>query len=78
MKTILKAAFLLSVVIAGLPPLGQEFPAVSESRRIEMLKPPGKRPVRMVLDTDTANEIDDQFAMNTEKTILPGLRCSGT
>ena len=28
-----------------------------------MLKPPAKRPVRMVLDTDTYNEIDDQFAV---------------
>lgn len=63
MKTIRKAAFLLSVVIVGLPLMGQEFPAVSESRRIEMLKPPGNKPVRMVLDTDTGNEIDDQFAL---------------
>ena len=43
--------------------MGQRFPAVSESRRIEMLRPPAKRPVRMVLDTDTFNEIDDQFAV---------------
>ena len=43
--------------------MGQRFPAVSESQRIEMLKPPSKRPVRMVLDTDTYNEIDDQFAV---------------
>ena len=28
-----------------------------------MLKHPGKRPVRMILDTDTYNEIDDQFAL---------------
>jgi len=63
MKTILRAALLLSMIIVGLPLLGQEFPAVSESRRIEMLKPPGNKPVRMVLDTDTANEIDDQFAL---------------
>ncbi len=38
------------------------FPIMSESRRIEMLQPP-KAPVRMVLDTDTYNEIDDQFAV---------------
>ena len=63
MKTTLRAALLLSMVIAGLPLLGQEFPTVSEGRRIEMLKPPGNKPVRMVLDTDTANEIDDQFAL---------------
>jgi len=63
MKTTLRAALLLSMVIAGLPVLGQEFPAVSEGRRIEMLKSPSSKPVRMVLDTDTANEIDDQFAL---------------
>jgi len=28
-----------------------------------MLQHPGKKPVRMVLDTDTYNEIDDQFAL---------------
>ncbi len=38
------------------------FPNLSESRRIEMLHPPEGR-VRMVLDTDTYNEIDDQFAV---------------
>lgn len=43
--------------------LGQEYPAMSEAHRIERLKPPVKRPVRMVLDTDTYNEIDDQFAV---------------
>ncbi len=38
------------------------YPNLSESRRIEMLQPPQGR-VRMVLDTDTYNEIDDQFAV---------------
>ncbi len=38
------------------------FPNLSESRRIEMLHPPEGR-VRIVLDTDTYNEIDDQFAV---------------
>ena len=38
------------------------FPTLSESRRLEMLQPPKGR-VRMVLDTDTYNEIDDQFAV---------------
>ncbi len=38
------------------------FPILSESKRIEMLQPPEKR-ARMVLDTDTYNEIDDQFAV---------------
>jgi len=38
------------------------FPNLSESRRLEMLQPPAGN-VRMVLDTDTYNEIDDQFAV---------------
>ena len=36
------------------------FPMLSASKRLEMLQPPTGR-VRMVLDTDTYNEIDDQF-----------------
>jgi purine nucleosidase len=38
------------------------FPSISAARRIERLTPPDG-PVRMVLDTDTYNEIDDQFAI---------------
>lgn len=38
------------------------FPELSEQDRITMLEPPTGR-VRMVLDTDTYNEIDDQFAI---------------
>ena len=38
------------------------YPMLSESRRVEMLKHPESR-VRMILDTDTYNEIDDQFAV---------------
>ena len=38
------------------------FPTLSESKRLEMLQPPTGQ-VRMVLDTDTYNEIDDQFAV---------------
>jgi len=63
MKTVLGAALFLNVIITGLPLLGQHFPTVSENQRIEMLKHPKNRPVRMVLDTDTYNEIDDQFAL---------------
>lgn len=43
--------------------LGQDFPDIGAAQRLRMLKPPEKRPVRMVLDTDTYNEIDDQFAL---------------
>ena len=38
------------------------FPTLSESKRLEMLQPPSGQ-VQMVLDTDTYNEIDDQFAV---------------
>lgn len=38
------------------------FPTLSESERLERLAPPSGK-VRMVLDTDTYNEVDDQFAV---------------
>ncbi len=38
------------------------FPPIPETTRLERLLPPAGR-VRMVLDTDTYNEIDDQFAL---------------
>jgi hypothetical protein len=48
-------------------PVSQEegmmrFPTIPESRRVALLEPPAG-PVQMVLDTDTYNEIDDQFAL---------------
>ena len=39
-----------------------EFPTLSPERRMALLEPP-RGPVSMVLDTDTYNEIDDQFAL---------------
>jgi len=63
MRRGLFVASLLSVIAVGTLSMGQEYPAIPEGRRIEMLRPPAKRPVRMVLDTDTYNEIDDQFAV---------------
>ena len=42
---------------------GQDYPQISESQRLKMLDIPANRPTRMVLDTDTFNEIDDQFAV---------------
>jgi purine nucleosidase len=39
-----------------------EMPEIAESRRIARLEPPTGK-VRMVLDTDTYNEVDDQFAL---------------
>lgn len=38
------------------------FPQIPESKRVERLEPP-KHEVRIVLDTDTYNEVDDQFAI---------------
>ncbi|MEM7335767.1 MAG: nucleoside hydrolase [Chloroflexota bacterium] len=39
-----------------------QFPTISDELRLKRLNPP-KGKVRMVLDTDTYNEIDDQFAV---------------
>ncbi len=39
-----------------------KFPAIPEATRLAALEPPTGK-VRMVLDTDTYNEIDDQFAV---------------
>lgn len=38
------------------------FPELDNTRRVSLLSPPKGR-VRMVLDTDTYNEVDDQFAV---------------
>lgn len=38
------------------------FPPITDSERLERLKPP-KGKVKTVIDTDTYNEIDDQFAL---------------
>ena len=42
---------------------GQNFPGLEETFRINQLKPPVTGKVRMILDTDTYNEVDDQFAL---------------
>ena len=39
-----------------------QFPTISEAERISRLEPPTGK-VQMVLDTDTYNEVDDQFAV---------------
>jgi len=49
--------------IAKLSLAGQDYPRIIEADRLSMLTHPNQRPVRMVLDTDTYNEIDDQFAL---------------
>ena len=40
----------------------KRFPFLSRERRRELLRPPSER-VRVVIDTDAANEIDDQYAL---------------
>ena len=42
--------------------MAMNFPKLDEALRLERLTPPTDK-VRMVLDTDTYNEIDDQFAV---------------
>ncbi len=54
---------LLVFFMVASPLLGQNFPKISEAQRLSMLTHPDRRPVRMVFDTDTYNEIDDQFAL---------------
>jgi inosine-uridine nucleoside N-ribohydrolase len=59
MKRIL---FVIALSLVYATAFGQEFPGIDESVRINQLKPKEGK-VRMVLDTDTYNEIDDQFAL---------------
>jgi inosine-uridine nucleoside N-ribohydrolase len=63
MKASLVVLFLVLLIAAVPVADGQTYPAISEADRIERLNPPSERPIRMVLDTDTYNEIDDQFAV---------------
>ena len=54
---------LVALVALALPSAAQTFPSLTDAQRLVQLEPPTKRPVPMVLDTDTFNEIDDQFAL---------------
>ncbi len=63
MKTAFHFALAAGFTLSAGPAAAQKIPAVSESQRITMLQPPANRPVTMVFDTDTYNEIDDQFAL---------------
>jgi purine nucleosidase len=38
------------------------YPVLSQEKRLQRLSPPNRK-IRMILDTDTFNEIDDQFAV---------------
>ena len=57
-----KLSSLLLVSLSFLVANGQNFIKLDETFRIGQLKPPISK-VRMVLDTDTYNEVDDQFAL---------------
>lgn len=63
MRSVMGTVLIFTAVINGLPLLAQDYPVIPEGQRISMLEHPRGRPVRMVLDTDTYNEIDDQFAV---------------
>ncbi len=63
MKNVIGILAVLCFLIYAPVLFGQEYPSISDSQRIQSLEPPAQRPVRMVLDTDTYNEIDDQFAV---------------
>jgi len=56
-------SFLTGLLLVPSIVFGQEFPKIDENVRINQLKPPQAGKVRMVFDTDTYNEIDDQFAL---------------
>ena len=53
---------LVGFQLFGVEISAQEYPTIAEADRIARLNAPEGK-VRMVLDTDTYNEIDDQFAV---------------
>jgi inosine-uridine nucleoside N-ribohydrolase len=54
----------LCIILLMFPIIGaQTFPKIRESDRINRLDPPRGK-VRAIIDTDTYNEIDDQFALS--------------
>lgn len=52
----------LAVLLFEINAFSQNFPKIPEGTRLQRLQPP-KGKIHMVLDTDTYNEIDDQFAV---------------
>ncbi len=60
MKLLLAVLCSLSLIPATI--LAQTFPQLAEAQRLSRLQPPSG-PITAVLDTDTYNEIDDQFAL---------------
>ena len=62
MKNLFVLMLPVTFLISGCKASAQDLPQIPEPERISMLNPPEGK-VRMVLDTDTYNEIDDQFAV---------------
>ena len=58
MKSILSVLFVFLLVTGN----AQNYPKIDEAVRIKKLTPPTGK-IKMVLDTDTYNEVDDQFAL---------------
>ena len=59
----MKPIFLFFSIFIFISASAQDFPTLDETFRINQLKPPTGK-VRMILDTDTYNEVDDQFALS--------------
>ncbi|MFC2123447.1 nucleoside hydrolase [Bacteroidota bacterium] len=53
---------LITLLILSYTAFSQDYPVISEHERIKKLEPPSGK-MKMVFDTDTWNEIDDQFAL---------------
>ena len=58
-KPIILSLILVLTVFNGIT---QTFPKMDETVRLKKLAPPSGK-IRAVLDTDTYNEVDDQFAL---------------
>ena len=59
----MKASLFFILLILPLLIVAQDFPKLTEAFRLKQLEPPRGK-IRMVLDTDTYNEVDDQFALS--------------
>lgn len=59
----MKLLILFSALFLFLNGNAQNYPKLDETFRINQLKPPTGK-IRMILDTDTYNEVDDQFALS--------------
>ncbi len=58
----MKSKIILFFILLAFITNAQNFPRIDEAVRIKKLTPPTGK-IKMVLDTDTYNEVDDQFAL---------------